>query len=442
VLLGTALGLAVGLATTALTPKVYMATATLFVGSPVSTDASIAYNLDQFSQQRAFTYSKLAQSRDIAVAVHDDLGLDITPEQLSTKITATPVLKTVLMRISATDSSPQVASDIANTFADEFTKYVTLLETPAGSNQPSAVVKVIQKAEPPSSPTSPRVASSILIGLLGGFVLGSAVNWLLRFLNRRVRTPKHVAESAGAPVLGILPKDAARRSRVLDPATDSSTAYAEALRGLRANLMYANVDAPPKTIAFVSPISTISTTATAANLAVVLDGTGRRVALIDADMHHSRLSSYLGQVAGVEAPAGGGHRARAASQTATGGPNQDLSSVLVGEVAVDYDVLSRVSDTEVDVLFAGSPSKAAGERLASDVLVKVLGDFRSRYDFVFCDTPGLIDSTDAAEIGRVCDGVILVAEQGQTRIDHLSETAETLRSLGAKIIGAVITEVR
>ena len=79
---------------------------------------------------------------------------------------------------------------------------------------------------------------------------------------------------------------------------------------------------------------------------------------------------------------------------------------------------------------------------ASDVLTKLLGDFRSRYDFVLCDTPGQLATTDAAEIGRVCDGVILVAVQGQTRIDNLSETAETLRSLGAKILGAVITEAR
>ena len=202
--------------------------------------------------------------------------------------------------------------------------------------------------------------------------------------------------------------------------------------------MYANVDAPPKTIAFVSPTSTISTTATAANLAVVLDGTGRRVALIDADMHQSRMSSYLGQLASVDSPAGTGGPPRAASPTAS----ESLSSVLVGEVVVDYDALSRVSDTEVDVLFAGSPSKAAGERLASDVLAKLLGDFRSRYDFVLCDTPGLLAATDAAEIGRVCDGVVLVVVQGQTRIDNLSATAETLRSLGAKILGAVITEAR
>jgi capsular polysaccharide biosynthesis protein/cellulose biosynthesis protein BcsQ len=438
------LGVAAGLAVTAITPKVYTATATLFVGSPVSTDASIAYNLDQFSQQRAFTYSKLAQSRDVAAAVHDDLGLNITPEQLLGKVSATPVLKTVLMKISATDSSPQLASDIANTFADDFTKYVTLLETPSGSNQPSAVVKVVQRAEPPTDPTSPRVGLSLLVGLLVGLVVGVAAQWLLRFLNRRVRTTKHVAESTGAPVLGVLPRDPARRQRILNPATDSSTAFAEAIRGLRANLMYTNVDAPPKTIAFVSPASTIWTTATAANLAVVLDGTGRRVALIDADMHQSRMSGYLGQeagavhAAGVDSPADGGRQPRAASATASNG----LSGVLVGDVAVDYDVLSRVPDTEIDVLFAGAPTKAAGERLASDALVKLLDDFRTRYDFVLCDTPGLVSVTDAAEIGRVCDGVILVAVQGETRIDRLSQTAETLRGLGAKILGAVIADAR
>jgi receptor protein-tyrosine kinase len=413
------------------------------VGSPVSTDASVAYNLDLYSQQRALTYTKLAQSRDIAVAVQNDLGVPITLEELSAKVTAAPVLKTVLMTISATDSSPQFASDIANTFAADFTKYVTRLETPEGSNQASTAVTVVQRAEPPSSPTSPNADLNVLIGLLGGLVLGFLAKWLMRFLDRRVRSSKQVAESTGAPVLGVLPKDAARRSRRLDLATDSTSAYAEALRRLRANLLYADVDAPPKTIAFISPTSTVSTTATAINLAVVVDGTGRQVALIDADMRQSRVAKYIGESRVVKARAGGGGGGGGGGHHREPGPGavKDLGTVLNGDAVLD-DVISRVADTGIDVLFAGPPSKTASEMLASDALAQLFAALRSNYDFVFCDTPGLLAASDGADVGRACDGVVLVATQGKTRIDQLSETAETLRSLGANVIGAVLTEAR
>jgi capsular polysaccharide biosynthesis protein/cellulose biosynthesis protein BcsQ len=454
---GAALGIAAGLTLVAVTPKSYTSTATLFVGLPVSTDSSVAYNLDLFSQQRALTYSNLAQSRDVAVKVRDDLGLAITPEELSAKVSAAVVPKTVLMKISATDSSPQKASDIANMFATDFTEYVARMETPKGSDQPSSVVTVVQKAELPTSPTSPNTAFNILIGLFVGLVLGFFAKWVTRILDRRVRTSQQVAESTGAPVLGVLPKDAARGNRMLHLATDATSAYAEAVRKLRSNLLYTDVDAPPKAIAFISPTSTMSTTATATNLAVVLDGTGRHVGLIDADMRESRLARYIGSDV-AEARAVGGKRRRSHSagpsrQREVSGrlnpwsgadqPEQHrgLSSVLTGDAAL-VDATVRVPDTGIDVLLAGPSSNTAGEMLASDALAKLFAELRNSYDFVLCDTPGLLTATDAAEVGRACDCVVLVAARGKTRLRGLAETAETLRSLGANVIGAVLTEAR
>src|SRR4051794_2092743 len=101
---GAVVGIAVALTVVAGTPEVYSATTTLFVGSAVSSDSSVAYNLDLFSQQRALTYSKLAQSREIAAKVQRDLGDDVNPDALLSKVSAAPVLKTVLMNITATDN--------------------------------------------------------------------------------------------------------------------------------------------------------------------------------------------------------------------------------------------------------------------------------------------------------------------------------------------------
>jgi len=115
--------------------------------------------------------------------------------------------------------------------------------------------------------------------------------------------------------------------------------------------------------------------------------------------------------------------------------------VITGAAALD-DVIVRIPDTGIDVLVAGPPTKRASEVLASDSLAKLLTDLQNSHDFVFCDTPGLLTANDAAVIGLACDGIVLVAVQGQTLIDDLAETAEMLRNLGGKIIGAVFTEAR
>lgn len=415
---GVVLGIAVGLILSTMTPKSYTATTTFFLASPASADSSGAYNGDLFSQQRAATYSQLAGNRDLAVKVIDDLGLTMTPDELSSKIKAAQVPKTVLLELSVIDASAQRAADIATTYGSDFPPYVARLETPVGSNEPVSTVTVIQKAEVPTSPTSPNTLLNAAFGLGGGVCLGFFATWLRRRFDHRVRTSEHLENATGAPVLGVLPRDRARLNTRLDLAADSSSAYAESIRKLRTNLLYVGVDAPPKSIAFVSPASTMSTTATATNLAVALDGINRQVALIDADLHESRLSRYIGSAS-----------------------DRGLTSTVSGAAKLD-DVIGRVPDTGIDLLSAGSPTESPGEVLASDLMAKAIAELANSHDYVFCDTPGLLRATDAVVVGLACDGVILIATQGKTTIATMSEAAATLRRLGANVLGAVLTDVR
>jgi len=415
---GAVIGIAAGLILTANTPKSYTATTTFFLGSPASADSSGAYSGDLFSQQRSATYSQLAGNRDLALKVIDDLALTMTPDELATKVKAAQVPKTVLLELSVNDGSAQRAADIANTYAADFPQYVARLETPAGSNKPLAAVNVIQKAEVPTSPTSPNAVLNGVIGLAVGVFIGLFATWCRRKLDKKIRTAQHVEEATRAPLLGVLPMDRERLKDRLDLAAHATSAYAESIRTLRTNLLYVGVDAPPKTIAFVSPASTMSTTAAATGLAVALDGINRKVALVDADLHESRLGRYIG----------------AAS-------DRGLTSAVTGAAALD-DVIIRVPNTGVDFLPAGPPSPSPGEVLASDAMAKVIAELGNSHDFVFCDTPGLLTANDAAVIALACDGAILIATQGKTTSESLSEAAETLRRLGSKVLGAVLTDVR
>ncbi|GCA99482.1 polysaccharide biosynthesis tyrosine autokinase [Mycolicibacterium sp. NCC-Tsukiji] len=421
------IGLAGGLALAAATPKAYTATATLFVGSAVSPDSAAAYNLDLFSQQRTLTYSRLIQSRDIATRTIKDLGLDMSPEELSAKISATPVPKTVLMRLSATARTPSGASDIANMFTNEFALYVSQLETPKGAKYPSAVVTVVERAAPPTSPTSPNATLYGLAGLGVGVVLGLLVSYVLRFLDRGVRTSKEVSDVLKSPVLAELPREPSSGNRKLNVADTEATAYGEAIRKLRAKLLYATVDSPPRVIALVAAESTMATTATAANLAVVMDRVGRQVVLVEGDMREPRLGGYLGELT--------------STRSSAGSEGSSLCAVLTGDVST-ADALLQIPDTGVDVLLAGAPSNSGSDALATDALAKLFTELRSSHDVVLCDTPGLLSVVDAIDIGRVCDGVLFVVPQGKIQKEQLSAAADALRSVGVNVIGAVLTDVR
>jgi tyrosine-protein kinase Etk/Wzc len=69
----------------------------------------------------------------------------------------------------------------------------------------------------------------------------------------------------------------------------------EGLRGLRATLQFALVDAPNRVIAITSPAPSDGKSFLSANLAALLAESGKRVLLIDADLRRGRLAQYLGR---------------------------------------------------------------------------------------------------------------------------------------------------
>ncbi|MFC4261026.1 Wzz/FepE/Etk N-terminal domain-containing protein [Marinobacter lacisalsi] len=71
-----------------------------------------------------------------------------------------------------------------------------------------ASVTVLNKAVPPSLPSSPNIKLNLVIATVLGFLLGVALSLLLELANRRVRSRSDIEETLGIPVLAYLPDTA------------------------------------------------------------------------------------------------------------------------------------------------------------------------------------------------------------------------------------------
>jgi len=415
---GVVVGLVASIAISSQLPQTYEANSRLFLGSPASADSAGAYNGDLFSQQRAATYAQLVSNRDLAVKVIDDLGLSVSPDELATHVTGAQVPKTVLMEISATDSSAQGAANLADAYANNLVAYIKRLETPLDSNQPASVVTVVQQAETPTAPVSPSYVLNALLGMVLGAVVALLAMWAASKLDKTVKSESQLSDATGVPVLGTLPRDSSRLRTPMDASADAGSPYAEAIRRLRTNILYAHGDSPSATVAFASPTSAMSTTATMTNLAIALDGIGRRPVLVDASLRDQRLPQYL-----------------------AGNSEKGLAQVLTGEMSIE-DAVCQLPNTDVRVLFGGSCKGASSDLLASDEMAKTLNALRQSFDHILFDTPGVLGATDAAVVGLASDAVVLVAIAGKTRIDELTRAKDTLQNVGVSVVGAVLTQAR
>ncbi|HEY2955032.1 MAG TPA: hypothetical protein VGK89_07275 [Candidatus Eisenbacteria bacterium] len=63
-------------------------------------------------------------------------------------------------------------------------------------------------------------------------------------------------------------------------------------------------------------------------------------------------------------------------------------------------------------------------------------------DWIVVDGPPVLESPEAAALGALADGVVLVVQAGRTRRPVLARSAELLRKSGARVLGTVLNRRR
>ncbi len=400
---------------TLLTTPLYESSTRLYVSSTGGQSMNDVYQGNRLSQDRVVSYTEIIKGETLAQRTIDKLNLDMSATALQNKVRATSKLNTVLINVKVTDESPVRARDIANALSDEFVVMVRELETPSPGVRPEARVIVEQRASIPKSPTTPKKANNIALGLIAGLTLGIGLAFLREMLDNTVKDRENLEQITGVGMVGSVPLDKLRReSPAISFDTDNS-AIAEAFRKIRTNLQFLAVDNPPRVIVVTSSAPSEGKTTTAINIALALAEAEHTVVLVDGDMRRPSLAKYLDLVGSV-----------------------GFSTVLSGAATLP-DVLQATKYPHLTVLAAGPTPPNPSELLGSQAAGKVLDDLRSQFDYVIIDSSPLLAVTDGAILATQADGTLLIARFGETKRDQLAHATGILNDVGAALLGAVVT---
>jgi len=401
---------------TTLTPPKYSASVTFFVGTQTK-GVSDAYQGSLFSQQRIKSYADLLTSDRLAQAIVDNDPMGRTADQVQESITANAIPDTVLLEATVTDGDRARALRLSQGLAKQFVALVQTLETPPGSDVPTVWVEVIAGPTLAAKPVSPTPVRNAGLALVLGLVLGVGAAVLRETLDTSVKSAPALAELTGAAVLSTVPVDSRAKRAPLIVAGSAGSVRAEALRQLRTNLQFVNVDAPARAIAVTSAVPGEGKTTTACNLAIVFAEAGKRVVIVDADLRRPRVAEYLN----VEGAVG-------------------LTNVLAGQATVD-DALQQWGTSGVFVLPAGSIPPNPSELLGSRNMEALLASLRQGFDVVIVDTPPLLPVTDGAVAATIVDGTVLVFRCGKTTTAQARSAADALAAVDARVLGCVLNMV-
>lgn len=477
----TLLAAVVAFAVSSWMQPVYQARVTLLVQQAPTTGLS-EYTAILTSERLAQTYAQMLTGRPVLEATIARMGLPETPEKLAKRVKVERVRDTQLIQVKVEDTDPVQAAAVANTLAEVFTEQVRAIQKQryteslnnleAQINKLSAAIEETQKelearahdatpqgqaertrletilagyrnthaalvqsyeqmrltaaqsadtvilfevAQVPREPVHPRKLMNTAVAGVLGAMLAVVAAFVVEYLDDTLKTPDDVNRTLGLPTLSAIGRLEEGQSELILKA-DPLSPVSEAFRVLRTNIRYSSVDRPLQVLLVTSAGPEEGKSVVAANLALALAQAGLRTALVDADLRRPRQHRLFGL-----------H------------PGEGLTGALL---AGSTDGRLQLTEVEgLSILPAGEKPPNPVELLGSQRMRELREELRGSFDAVVVDSPPVLIGADAAVLGQMADGVLLVVDAGVTRRDAARQAVESLRQVGANVIGVVLNRV-
>lgn len=415
IVVGTLVAAAVGFWYGVRRPPVYRASTSLLVrggGSANDYGAMIA------SKNLAATYVELLTKRPVIEAAAQTLGL--APRQVEGKFRVRLVPGTLVIELTVEDNDPRLAAEIANGVVTAFMQ----ISRESGS-VPVKDLLVVEPATQPLKPIGNPVERLTLLAAVGGATVAAGVAFLLEYLYDTIKTPEDVSRALGLGTLGAIGRLARRDDRLIVTAQPLSP-VTEAFRVLCTNARFSSVDRPLRTLLVTSPSPSEGKSIVVANLAAAMADVGLSVVALDADLRRPRLHELFSLDLHHE-------------EGTVGNSLWGLTGALV-EGCAD----GRLQPTQVEgltVLPSGELPSNPAEIVSSQRMQNLLQELAQQVDVVLIDSPPVLPVADTMALAHAVDGVLLVLVAGKTRRQAARRTVESLRQVGANLVGVVLNAV-
>ena len=190
----------------------------------------------------------------------------------------------------------------------------------------------------------------------------------------------------------------------------------EGLNQLKTNLAFCGKDI--KVIIITSSVPNEGKSSVAFDLSKTMAEGGKKILMVDADLRKSVLAAKY-HIQGID---------------------KGLSHYLTGQAEIE-DIIYETETEGFYLSVAGPLSPDPTSLLDSDQFQKFIDKVREDYDYVIIDAPPLGVVIDAVIIGKYCDGVVLVIEQGVIKRKVVQDVIKQLKRGEVRILGAVLNKV-
>ena len=249
--------------------------------------------------------------------------------------------------------------------------------------------RIVDKALAGKDPVSPNKKMIYIMALFGALGLFVGTIILKDTITGKIKFRSEIEKMTSIPILGEITFEKTKDPLIIEKGTRSLAA--EEFRKLRVSLSFLGIDADHKKLLLTSSISGEGKSFIAANLAVSISLTGKKVVLVDLDLNKPTLSDILRV-----------------------NYEDGVTEFLSGEKEA-YQVVNKL-DTHENLSFisAGSLPENPTELLANGKVKSLIEYLESNFDMVVIDTSPAVLVTDAFILSGLCDATLYVIRHNYT----------------------------
>jgi capsular exopolysaccharide synthesis family protein len=201
---------------------------------------------------------------------------------------------------------------------------------------------------------------------------------------------------------------------------DRKNFIAEQFRQIRTSLGYLGISSKKKKILITSSIPGEGKSFIAANLAISLALTDKKVVLLEVDLRKPKLSEIFG-----------------ISSTSNG-----ISNYLIGEKEADEIIKRTEVNPNLFIISAGPIPPNPSELILNGRIQELLVYLENAFDFIVIDTAPVSPVTDAYLLSQFCDSTLYVVRHAYTPRIYLQLLDENNRVRGLKNLALIFNGVK
>jgi capsular exopolysaccharide synthesis family protein len=285
-------------------------------------------------------------------------------------------------------------------------------------NGPSAQeVLAIHQHASPALIEDKGMIRHLLTGLIGGFLLGIAILFLLDRNDDRLASSSEMIEQFNEAIVAQIPNVEGSRTNGFLPLLqdeDERFMFAEAFRSLRSSLIFMPNQTELKTLIVTSAIPNEGKSTITSNLAITMSNAGARVLLVDADLRRGDIAALF-DIDG----------------------RQGLSNILRSEVNWKTCIQKGRKDN-LHIIPRGPTTNQSGELLLLPIMPKLLEEWKAAYDLVIFNTAPILATDDTPTIAPNFDGTLMVIRASFTSARLTRNALNALYQRQVNVLGIIM----